>query len=223
MLLMSHILIMMLFISSSVIPITGIVESDKVNNLNSDFANKYAWSEKGHGLDNKGIISVIVPSSYPVYLVFSTRYEIYSPDSGYVELSSDGGSNWYPMDFISGVQSDWTMRSVDISSFMGMPVLIRFRYSTCSFSTSGGWYIDSISIKGDVVEDFEDYNAGDNWGDWVIIEEAGNLPPSVGITFPKNGDIVNGTVIITGEAHDPRNGGYIDRNQGVLRRGDGSR
>lgn len=195
------ILIMILFISSSVFPI--IVESNRVNYPGSDFSNKYAWSGKGHGLDNKGVISVIVPSLYPVYLVFSTSYEIFSPDSGHVELSADGGNNWYPMDMITGVQSDWTMRSVDISSFMGMPVLIRFRYSTGSYSTSGGWYVDSISIKGDVVEDFEGYNAGDHWGDWVIIEETGNLPPSVGITFPKNGDVVNGTVIITGEAHDP--------------------
>jgi hypothetical protein len=179
------------------------VESNSVKYPGSSFSNKYAWSGKGHGLDNKGIITIIVPSSYPVYLSYSTHYEIFSPDIGLVELSSDNGYNWYPMDSITGVQSDWTIRSVDISSFAGLSVLIRFRYTTGSFSTSDGWYVDSIMVKNEVVEDFEGYDGNDYWGDWIIIDETGNLSPTVNINYPVEGETVSGTAIISGEAHDP--------------------
>jgi hypothetical protein len=202
------IFVMMLFITSAVLPVSGIIYNEVKhfninNNLVFQLSNKYAWSGEGYGLDNEGIISVVVPSVSPVYLSFSTRYEIFSPDIGMVELSSDGGYNWYPMDSITGVQTDWVIRSVDISSFTGLPVLIRFKYTTGSFSTSNGWYVDTISVKSDIVEDFEDYNDGDYWGEWVIIGETGDLPPTVGITFPSSGNTVTGTIIITGEAHDP--------------------
>ncbi len=211
------ILVVILLSTSTVLPVTGIIDiyrehENAHNSYNSDFhsSNKYAWSGEGHGLDNEGIISVVVSSYFPVYLSFSTSYEIFSPDMGMVELSTDGGYNWYPMDSITGVQMDWTIRSVDISSFAGLPVLIRFRYTTGSYSTSGGWYVDTISVKDDVVEDFEGYNDGDYWGDWVIIEETGDLPPTVGVTFPSSGDTVTGTIVITGEAHDPNGDETLD-------------
>ena len=120
------IFVMILFIGT-VLPAEGIIdfnrEHEKVNiTYNSDFysSNKYAWSGEGHGLDNEGIISVVVPVSFPVYLSFSTSYEIFSPDYGMVEISTDGGSYWYPLDSITGVQSGWTVRSVDISSFASL-------------------------------------------------------------------------------------------------------
>jgi hypothetical protein len=211
------IIIWVLLIGSTVFQIPGIkgfsdeIVFEEYNTTHgSNSPNKYAWSGEGYGLDSKGIISVVVPSYFPVYLSFSTRYEIYSPDNGMVELSTDGGNNWYPLDYVNGVQSEWIMRSVDISSFGGLPVLIRFRYTTGSFSTSGGWYVDIISVKDVIVEDFEEYDDGDSWGDWVIIEEIGELPPVVSITYPGSGNTVSYTIIITGEAHDPNGDTTLD-------------
>lgn len=43
-------------------------------------------------------------------------------------------------------------------------------------------------------------------GDWCFRtygEEVGNLPPTVAISYPENGDTVNGYITMTGEAHDP--------------------
>lgn len=43
-------------------------------------------------------------------------------------------------------------------------------------------------------------------GDWCFktyAEEAGNLCPTVNIIYPQSGSVVNGTITVTGEAHDP--------------------
>ena len=73
------ILIVMLFVASAVFPVAGIIDSDKNykkdctnNSSSSSFSNKYAWSGEGHGLNNIGVISLIVPSYFPVYLSFKS-------------------------------------------------------------------------------------------------------------------------------------------------------
>lgn len=55
-------------------------------------------------------------------------------------------------------------------------------------------------------------NYGHNWGTILNVDfcfktygynQQGNLPPSVSITYPQNGDTVSGTITITGTASDP--------------------
>ena len=60
--------------------------------------------------------------------------------------------------------------------------MIGFEYKTEANSISVGWYIDNIiiNIEGITVydEDFEDYDIGDDWGDWIIWHlDSLNEPP----------------------------------------------
>ncbi|NNF06979.1 MAG: T9SS type A sorting domain-containing protein, partial [Candidatus Eisenbacteria bacterium] len=79
-------------------------------------------------------------------------------DFGYVEISTDFGSNWatlasYDMDDHAGWNDgtanpgDWISESLDISSYIGEVVRIRFRLETDAFVTEDGWYVDNIALS----------------------------------------------------------------------------
>ena len=110
-------------------------------------------------------------------LTFRTRYRIYScEDNGFVEISVDGGSNWIPLNDnisqhcdgsepddssearytsnsneITGNINGWLKKSLDISSFAGPNVQIRFRFERLPPNTRDGWWLDDIRV----IQDFD--------------------------------------------------------------------
>jgi len=140
--------------------------------------NKCAFSGKGNQLNNQAITpSIDLTGITTVTLKFLTQYEIDSPDGGYVYISVDVGP-WELLDEFEGSQPVWIEKSYDLSDLVGHNIQIGFRFHTeCSGSTSEGWHVDDIVVEGDgislYVEDFEDYEVGEKWDDWTIVEKPG--------------------------------------------------
>ena len=71
-------------------------------------------------------------------------------DWGFVEGSTDGGLSWavIPGGQFQGSVSTWTNQILDLSSYKGKSLLLRFhlRDSPLTYA-SDGWYIDDVEIK----------------------------------------------------------------------------
>lgn len=104
-------------------------------------------------------------------LQFWSRYELTVPKSGAViEISTNGGSSWADLeDFItehpytheigagidkrkcwSGTSGGWVRTSLDLTSFAGRTVRIRFRIASVNGTGTGLW-IDDLSLSNDFV------------------------------------------------------------------------
>jgi bacillopeptidase F (M6 metalloprotease family)/subtilisin family serine protease len=74
-------------------------------------------------------------------------------DNGRVEVSADGGSTWttlatYTSPSYSGTPVGWEVPVIDLSSYAGQTVQIRFRMQSDSSVQFAGWYIDDVRIAG---------------------------------------------------------------------------
>lgn len=80
-------------------------------------------------------------------LVFQHKYALErSFDFGYVDVRVGDGL-WTPIAAFTGIQSDFSEASIDLSSFDGRSrVYIRFRLSSDDGVTADGWYIDDIRV-----------------------------------------------------------------------------
>ena len=68
-------------------------------------------------------------------------------DFGYVEVSTDDGSNWRRVYFVTGGSASWVNEKVDLAEYAGQSnVRIRFRAVTDSSGTADGWGIDDVSV-----------------------------------------------------------------------------
>lgn len=171
---------------------------------NSDYGmietqDKSAWSKKGDNLDNWGITESIDLGGYiGAMLIFFHQYNILpigGSDIGYVKISDNGGSSWTTLKEVEGIIIDWEKIMIEIDAWAGKTVLIGFEYITGDSSDSQGWYVDKISIEAVrenvYYEDFEEYDIGDYWGDWVVTTKSSlNSPPiRPKINGPNNGNL----------------------------------
>ena len=80
-------------------------------------------------------------------------------DQKLVSISSDGGLTWTQLWQEDGAQFVWKFRSIDISSYAGSTVNIRFHFDSVNgFANKGeGWYVDEVEVALDplYVEGFE--------------------------------------------------------------------
>jgi len=90
-------------------------------------------------------------------------------DYGYLELSTDGVNYWRPY-FISGINTNWTARFIDLTEYRNQANLrIRLRVTTDGGGTHDGWYVDDLSITNRSAAPlaypfFEDFEHGmTNW------------------------------------------------------------
>ncbi len=67
-------------------------------------------------------------------------------DYGYIEVSTDGGTNWTQLTTFNGTSSDWTKYSTTLEYPAGTQIMIRFRLNTDGSITFEGWYVDEIFI-----------------------------------------------------------------------------
>ena len=93
--------------------------------------------------------SVDLSSATRPVLRFYHRYQIEDGyDFGYVEVSTDGGSNWAaPEATYTGATSQWLREQIDLSDYKGnSDVRIRFRLVTDANVSQDGWYVDDVVI-----------------------------------------------------------------------------
>lgn len=81
-------------------------------------------------------------------LSFYTKYYFRSGDYGYVEVSTDDGSTWVTVGTISGIYTLWKRIEIDLSSYAGESIKIRFRLQTNQQIPSKYWKIDDIIVTG---------------------------------------------------------------------------
>ncbi|MDA3864185.1 MAG: DUF4215 domain-containing protein [Deltaproteobacteria bacterium] len=106
----------------------------------------------------------LTTSNAPIMTFYSWLDSENSYDGGRIEVSTDGGSTW---NFVlnseinpgyddttdniwCGSYNSWSMYTVDLSSYIGNVVEIRFAFhSDSSVSSYAGWYIDDLLITED--------------------------------------------------------------------------
>ena len=123
----------------------GLTSSDR-------HSGQYCWTDSpagpyGASTDSSLEIKVdLGPAIMPV-LSFWHRY-IFDPnvDYGYVEVKEDGTSTWNRIYAVTGTQAAWVEEKVDLSSYAGKKVYVRFRLISDGSNQADGWYIDDVRI-----------------------------------------------------------------------------
>ncbi|MBI5701141.1 immune inhibitor A [Candidatus Saganbacteria bacterium] len=107
------------------------------------------YSGAGNNLNNTLTIkNPIVIASTTETLSFWTYYRSeVSYDNLIIELS-ENGSSWTIANFYSGSQLSWIQKSINLSSYAGKTIYLRFRYKTDGYIYYDGFYIDDIAIEG---------------------------------------------------------------------------
>ena len=83
-------------------------------------------------------------------IIYYHKYDIENGwDYGYVQASSDG-QNWITLKSYTGAQLAWLPDTIDLSSFTGSNLWIRFLLITDYSVTRDGWYVDDIMLQRDV-------------------------------------------------------------------------
>lgn len=106
----------------------------------------------------------------------------YAYDYTYLSISTDGGASWvglqgaqaqsrvsgddpsgttYTSHFYTGRNNNWVQETVDLTSYAGQTVWIRFDYITDPILTFGGFAIDNIAIP--EIEFYDDAEADTGW------------------------------------------------------------
>ena len=80
-------------------------------------------------------------------LAFLHRYALLAGDSGNVEVSANGGTDWSLLgQFTNGVKG-WSLQRYSLAAYAGQPqVLVRFRLTSDSSGGADGWWIDDIGV-----------------------------------------------------------------------------
>ncbi len=134
-------------------------------------------------------------------LTYWERYSFQTNvDYGYIEVSING-SSWTRIAFVTGSQTVWAQRRLDLTQWAGYgEVRIRFRSMSNGSTEADGWHIDDITIDETdtpivpypLVDTFEQGNV-DNWfaSSWSLTtgghtapnaitdSKTGNYPPDI--------------------------------------------
>ena len=149
-------------------------------------------------------------------LIFWQQWDLQYSANLYVEISADGGSTWNPewAFLYGGLPPDlgsvpnrgynaslgWTRNVINLSSYAGQNINIRFRLDTRVGTVAGdGWWIDQVCIQEHnepvrtvgFSDNFE--NGPSNWyvgGQWSIVDEPEQYPrhaftdsPGLGVDY----------------------------------------
>jgi len=82
-------------------------------------------------------------------LEFWHKYELEKDyDYGYIEISADNGSTWTQVKSYTGIKSTAGKTVIDLTSYAGKTIRIRFKLVTDESVTYDGWHIDDVVILG---------------------------------------------------------------------------
>ncbi len=80
-------------------------------------------------------------------LTYWDKRQLGRGDRVYTEISTDEGFTWVSVRSASGTDTTWRKRLIDLSTYAGQQINIRFRLDARSDSRVGdGWYIDDIVV-----------------------------------------------------------------------------
>jgi len=137
-------------------------------------------------------------SAMKAQLSFYGRWEI---EPGYdftqVSASNDGGFSWTPVcgkftkpgsgyqdpgnPVYDGFQSNWVYETLDLSSFAGQSILLKFRLKSDNWTNEDGFYFDDLELKviaNDLATTVSGVNASCSINDGsAIIVANGGIPP----------------------------------------------
>ncbi|MEO0140829.1 MAG: hypothetical protein ABIM88_04700, partial [candidate division WOR-3 bacterium] len=87
--------------------------------------------------------------SYPVLTFWEWYSTETSYDSGWVEVSTNGGGTWTKVGLASkGSSGAWVQKTIDLSAYGNRAsVLIRFRFTSDGSVQYPGWYIDDVETR----------------------------------------------------------------------------
>jgi hypothetical protein len=150
------------------------------------------WSYRRNMLDSRLTRQVDLTSVDQATLRFSTWYDIEGDfDYGYVAVSLDEGQSWQTLTGTHTTSSDpnaanygrgytgrsarWLQETIDLSSFCGQHVLLRFWYITDPGLNRPGWLIDDIAIPEIGFRDDAETPA-DGWTAEGFVRSANDVP-----------------------------------------------
>lgn len=95
-------------------------------------------------------LSSVSSATLSFYSWYKTEDTGTSWDKKLVQISTNGGNSWFQLAQISGTNQQWIKKTVDLSSYTGQTIRIRFRFDTVDgqFNSFEGWYIDDIRLTG---------------------------------------------------------------------------
>ncbi|HPR63493.1 MAG TPA: hypothetical protein PK014_04670 [Thermoanaerobaculia bacterium] len=98
------------------------------------------------------------------HLYYNEYYDTRAQDFCTPQISTDGGMIWSNLlPPYSGPPFGWSFRDIDLSSYTGNNVKIRFLFTSDSADTAEGWYLDEIEISRETVQS----------NDWVLMDTQG--------------------------------------------------
>ncbi len=152
-----------------------------------------------HSFDLTSAIGTITFSYYYKYDV-EREYDYF-----YVDVSSDGGSNWTTLKTYTNLPGgrgvDWTQDSVNLTSYAGGSVLIRFRFNSDetwsdedgNFNSDGAFFVDEILLEDGSGTLFSD-DVESGTGTWETTKYI-QAPDLAGTNFWVNtGEIANNNI-----------------------------
>jgi serine protease AprX len=102
--------------------------------------NTDSWAQINKAFDLTGAVSP--------QLSFWHKYQFWSGDSGFVEISTDGGQMWEQLSVFADTQGTWTQVSLLLDPYAGYgSVRFRFRLISDDAGTGDGWYIDDVQVN----------------------------------------------------------------------------
>ncbi len=104
--------------------------------------NQNIWEAMAQGVDLTGFQSAD--------LIYWTKYALETGfDYAYLEVSTDGGTNWMNVVTFNGIQNDWVADTIDVGGYVGLnDVRFRFRLTSDGALELDGMYVDDFQIEG---------------------------------------------------------------------------
>lgn len=118
------------------------------------FSGDYSWSDSPYGnyenSVNKSLnlrIDMGGAGAVRPVLSFMHRYGFETnADWGFVDISTDGGSNYTTIYYLTGSKGEWSEAEIDLTDYRGQVAILRFRLNTGASGQADGWHIDDIQI-----------------------------------------------------------------------------
>jgi immune inhibitor A len=157
------------------------------------------YSHRGDGMDVRLTHRFDLGGVDSATLTYWTWYDIERGwDYGYVEASADGGETWTLLpgrltsDYnpagnaygpgLTGSSRGWKRERVDLSSFAGQEILLRFEYVTDDAYNTPGWAVDGIEIA--EIGFIDDVESGEgSWDADGFVRVTNFLPQRYGLLF----------------------------------------
>jgi hypothetical protein len=103
-----------------------------------------------NNLNNALVWDTGVPQAMNAELTFEHNYSLMPKDYAYLEFSTDGGATWIAPTRFTGTSVGWEEITLDMTSFIGENVLIRWRVATNETEKSAYYMVRDMCIKAQV-------------------------------------------------------------------------